>query len=141
MRASLNKNGKLTIGRLANAGGVGIATIRYYQKRGLLAQPHRPPYGGFRVYGEDDVLRLLQIKGAQELGFTLAEIAILLEHLDQRSCQPIKALIDEKQGQLKDQIDQLKKAHKRLSDLSTSCRGNCIGKCPLISKLGRNGAG
>lgn len=136
MGASPKKNSKLTIGRLAAAGGVGIATVRYYQKRGLLAQPHRPPYGGFRLYADSDLERLLQIKGAQQLGFTLTEIGVLLELIDNKDCAAIKALITEKLGQLKMQIDGLKDAQKQLSELGAACRGTCIGECPFIHRIG-----
>ena len=62
----------LTIGKLAAAGGVGVETIRFYQRKGLLDQPTRD--GGIRRYGTDDVRRLQFIRQAQAAGFTLAEI-------------------------------------------------------------------
>ena len=65
-----------SISGLAHEGGVGVETIRYYQRRGLLHTPHRE--GGTRRYGDDDVRRLRFIRGAQAAGFTLAEIAELL---------------------------------------------------------------
>ena len=62
-----------TIGGLAKAAVVGVETVRYYQRRGLLPEPGRPP-GEVRRYGEDDVKRLGFIPSAQAAGFTLAEI-------------------------------------------------------------------
>src|SRR5439155_2927995 len=67
----------LTIGRLAGAAGVNVETVRYYQRRGLVAQPERP-LNSVRRYSEDSVKRIRFIKRAQDLGFTLAEIANLL---------------------------------------------------------------
>src|SRR3990170_2483713 len=67
----------LTIGKLAAAGGVGVETIRFYQRKGLLDQPTRD--GGIRRYGTDDVRRLQFIRQAQAAGFTLAEIKELLD--------------------------------------------------------------
>ena len=135
-----NKNTKLTIGRLAIAGGVSIPTIRYYQRRGLLDQPHRPVHGGFRVYDDADIARVLQIRETQRLGFTLAEIGILLGHLQQRECKPIKALLDAKHAQLVAQLNEIKRAQKRVAELNDACRGNCIGDCKLVNKLNERSA-
>ena len=67
----------LTIGKLAAAGGVGVETIRFYQRKGLLEEPSRD--GGIRRYGTEDVRRLKFIRQAQAAGFTLAEIKELLD--------------------------------------------------------------
>ena len=67
-----------TIGGLASAAGVGVETVRYYQRRGLLPEPPRPP-GEIRRYGDEDLRRLRFIRSAQAAGFTLAEIAELLD--------------------------------------------------------------
>jgi DNA-binding transcriptional MerR regulator len=67
----------LTIGKLAARAGVGVETVRFYQRRGLLAQPERRG-SGFREYTEDDQQRLAFIRRAQQLGFTLTEIGELL---------------------------------------------------------------
>ncbi len=128
---------KLTIGRLALEGGVGIPTIRYYQKRGLLSLPKRPSHGGFRVYTDADLKRLIQIREAQKLGFTLSEIATLLAHLDTRRCDAVKDLISKKHQQLTQQLAELRAAQQHLSDLNGACQGNCIGVCPLIQTFSR----
>ncbi|MFG2026871.1 MerR family transcriptional regulator [Streptomyces sp. NPDC048825] len=65
-------------GQVADAAGVNIQTLRYYERRGLLAEPDRSP-GGHRLYGEEAVTVLRVIKAAQRLGFTLEEVAELLE--------------------------------------------------------------
>lgn len=68
----------LRSGQVAEAAGVNVQTLRYYERRGLLAEPQRSN-GGHRLYGKDAVVRLRVIKAAQRLGFTLAEVAELLE--------------------------------------------------------------
>ena len=127
-------NNKLTIARLADAGGVGLATVRYYQKRGLLAQPDKP-FNGFRVYGDSDLERLSQIRGAQALGFTLAEIHTLLGHLNQGACESAKSLIEQKLQAVQRQIRDLKSTEKKLAKIQDHCRGDCIGKCTLLDQL------
>jgi MerR family mercuric resistance operon transcriptional regulator len=73
----------MTIAKLAREGGVGVETVRYYQRRGLMAEPERPAGsglgGGVRRYGDEDLRRLRFIKAAQAAGFTLEEIGGLLE--------------------------------------------------------------
>jgi DNA-binding transcriptional MerR regulator len=70
--------GALRSGQVATAAGVNVETLRYYERRGLLAEPHRSP-GGHRLYDADSVTTLRVIKAAQRLGFTLDEVAELLE--------------------------------------------------------------
>jgi MerR family copper efflux transcriptional regulator len=69
---------RMTIGRAAQRAGVGVETIRFYERRGLIQQPARPQSGGYRLYDEDVVERIRFIRQAQELGFSLREIAELL---------------------------------------------------------------
>jgi DNA-binding transcriptional MerR regulator len=71
----------LTIGQLAEAAGVHLETVRYYERRGLLAEPPRSP-AGYRQYGSDELWRLRMIGRAKRLGFTLAEIGELLDGAD-----------------------------------------------------------
>lgn len=130
------KSTPLTIGRLANAAGVGLGTIRFYQKRGLLAEPKRPSYGGFRVYGDADLERLLQIKGAQELGFSLAEIGEIFRSIEQRDCRAMQALVDAKVVAVRSQICQLEKARQNLDGLKALCRDDCTAhECPMVRAI------
>ena len=64
----------LTIGRLAHRAGVNVESVRFYQRRGLLAEPARP-LGGIRRYDDDDARRIRFIRQSQTLGFTLDEVA------------------------------------------------------------------
>ena len=75
----------LTIGVLAEAAGVNVETIRFYQRKGLMQEPDRPQ-GGIRRYGEADLARVRFIKSAQRLGFSLDEIGDLLELEDGSHC-------------------------------------------------------
>ena len=68
----------MTIGEAAKQAGVGVETIRFYERKGLITQPRRPPGGGFRAYPLETVSRIRLIRQAQELGFSLKEAAKLL---------------------------------------------------------------
>ncbi|MFF6983584.1 MerR family transcriptional regulator [Streptomyces sp. NPDC008343] len=83
----------LRSGQVAEAAGVNIQTLRYYERRGLLAEPERSN-GGHRLYGEDAVTALRVIKAAQRLGFTLKEVAELLEAGRHRHGRPVAGLQD-----------------------------------------------
>lgn len=81
-----DKANSLTIGGLAKAANVHVETIRYYQRRRLVPEPERPP-GGIRRYGPADIERLMFVKTAQQLGFSLVEISDLLQLEDGAHCQ------------------------------------------------------
>ena len=124
------------IGGLAKAAGVGVETVRYYQRRGLLPQPARPP-GEVRRYGEEDVKRLRFIRSAQAAGFTLNEIGelIALDSSDDRArarelAQSRVAAIDEK-------IAELKQARDALSGLASDCASKKRGPCPILKAFDR----
>jgi MerR family mercuric resistance operon transcriptional regulator len=136
MNTNPRTKGVFTIGSLAQAAGVGIGTIRLYQKRGLLPEPVRPAYGGFRRYGADELARLAQIRGAQELGFTLAEIHQLFSHLDRCDCGSARDLLDSKLLELKDRVRRLQAAHRRLAKLKDACTTGCDDGCLLRRAFG-----
>ncbi len=87
----------LTIGQLAKSAGVGVETVRFYERKGLLAEPNRRP-SGYRQYDEEVVNRLRFIKRAKELGFTLAEIKELLSlrRNPTTTCADVKRRSEEK---------------------------------------------
>ena len=82
---------KMTISRLAGAAGVNIETVRFYQRSGLMDEPARP-YSGYRTYGGSDVRRIRFIKRAQQLGFTLDEVANLLRLEGSQTCASTRTL-------------------------------------------------
>ncbi len=124
-----------TIGALARAAGVNVETIRFYQRRGLLAEPDKP-LGGIRRYGEADVARVLFIKAAQRIGFTLDEIAQLLQLDDGAHCSEARAIAEHKLADVRQRLADLKRIEAALAQLVDRCasrRGQV--SCPLIDAL------
>ena len=124
----------LTIGRLAATAGVGVETVRYYQRRGLLPTPERPGVlGGVRRYGAEDARRLRFIRAAQTAGFTLEEIGELLA-LDARDDRaPARALASARIAALDARIAELTRAREALARLATACGEGGVGPCPIIA--------
>jgi MerR family mercuric resistance operon transcriptional regulator len=124
----------LTIGSLADAAGVGVETVRFYQRRGLLAVP--PRAGGIRRYDGKDVERLRFIKRAQAAGFTLAEIAELIA-LDAGEDRPrARELAKARIGALDAKIAELRDARASLARLAKECGEGREGPCPIIASFG-----
>jgi MerR family transcriptional regulator, mercuric resistance operon regulatory protein len=125
-----------TIGALAKAAGVGVETVRYYQRRGLLPEPPRPP-GEVRRYSDEDVRRLKFIRSAQAAGFTLAEIGELLELSATDDRARARELAQARVAALDDKIAELRKAREALSGLATACSKQRGGTCPILSAFER----
>lgn len=125
----------LMIGRLAQAAGVGVETVRYYQRRGLLREPPRG-YGSARRYGAADVERLRFIRAAQELGFSLAEVGELLGLERGGSCRAVERLAQAKLAIVQRRIAGLKRIEETLQGLVRKCE-SAHGKlrCPIIASL------
>ena len=127
----------MTIAGLARAGGVGVETVRYYQRRGLLTEPPRTGGdglgGGVRRYGEEDVRRLRFIRGAQSAGFTLDEIAELLELDASHDRARARALAAGRIAALDTRIAELMQARAALTRLAESCAAGKRGPCPIIA--------
>lgn len=125
-----------TISGLAREGGVGVETVRYYQRRGLLGTPERPSAGlggGVRRYGEPDARRLRFIRSAQRAGFTLDEIGELIA-LDATNDRPrARALAATRIAELDRQIDRLRAARASLIRLDRACADSAHGPCPIIA--------
>jgi MerR family mercuric resistance operon transcriptional regulator len=120
-----------TISGLANAAGVGVETVRYYQRRRLLPEPARPP-GEVRRYGEEDVKRLKFIRSAQAAGFTLNEIGelIALDASDDRA--RVRALAEARVEAIDEKIAELRQARDALAGLASDCARKRGGPCPII---------
>jgi MerR family transcriptional regulator, mercuric resistance operon regulatory protein len=129
--------GGLTIGKLAASEGVGVETVRFYQRFGLLALPDRP-HGGFREYGADDQWRLAFIRRARGLGFTLAEIKDLLGPAGQMSAGAVSAAAERKLAAVREQIRELTRLECRLRRLAKICRHGDSADC-LMLRLGETG--
>jgi len=125
----------LTIGSLAERGGVNVETIRYYQRRGLLHKPSKPREG-FRRYQLESVKRVRFIKRAQNLGFTLEEIHGLLDLDERKACGKTRDIAANKLEMIEGKIAELSKIRKALAGLVRACDGSSEGApCPIIHLL------
>ena len=125
----------LTIGQTAAAVGVNVETIRFYQRKGLLRKPDRP-VGGIRRYQQTDVARVKFIKSAQRLGFSLDEIAQLLELDDGMRCSTAAQVASEHLENVQARLQDLNRIEAVLTTLLKQCarhRGDVA--CPLIAAL------
>ena len=124
----------LTIGALARAANVNVETIRYYQRVGLIKEPRKPP-SGYRHYPDESVARIRFIKRAQQLGFSLQEIAQLLQLGDGR-CADVRQRAEEKREQIDKQIQDLTKLRTTLDSLIQACqKGKDEQPCPIVQTL------
>jgi MerR family mercuric resistance operon transcriptional regulator len=121
----------LSIGKLAAAGGVGVETIRYYQRRGLLETPTRNRE--IRRYGSDDLRRLRFIKQAQSAGFTLEEIKELLDLNASEDRARARELARARVKALDEKIAELERARNALRRLARECGSGSAGPCPILT--------
>jgi MerR family mercuric resistance operon transcriptional regulator len=125
----------LTIGTLAKAAGVTVETIRFYQRRGLLAEPGRP-YGSIRRYSQSDLGRVRFIKASQRLGFRLDEVGELLTLQDGTHCNEARALGEQKLQDVRKKLTDLRRIESALAMLVSRCRSvRGAVACPLVSSL------
>jgi len=124
----------LTISKLAAGGGVGVETIRFYQRKGLLETPTRD--SGIRRYGAEDLRRLRFIRKAQSAGFSLEEIKELLE-LDAGHDHPrARRLAEVRLEAIKAKIAELEKAKVSLEALARHCARSRNEPCPILVSFG-----
>lgn len=125
----------MTIARLGAAAGVGVETVRYYQRRGLLAVPARA--GSVRRYGTEDVRRLRFIRSAQAAGFSLEEIGELLrlDRTDDRA--RVRAMAAERLAALDARIAELEGSRAALERLRSTCASGKKGPCPILEAFDR----
>lgn len=130
-----NNRENLTIGAFAKAAGVNVETIRFYQRKGLLPEPDKP-IGSIRRYGDADVTRVRFVKSAQRLGFSLDEIAELLQLEDGTHCEEASHLAEHKLKDVRERLSDLARMETALSALVRACHAR-TGKvsCPLIASL------
>jgi len=124
----------MTIGRLAEAAGINVETIRYYQRRGLLDEP-RKPLGGHRRYPPDAVRTLAFIRRAQQLGFSLEEVKSLLALARGSNAKATRALAEAKYELLGTRVAQLNKMRKQLERLIAASKRARDGADPMIDAL------
>jgi MerR family copper efflux transcriptional regulator len=127
----------MTIGRLAKAAGVNIDTIRYYERHGLLPRAARRE-SGYREYAADDVARLLFIRRAKELGFSLTDIGELLSLSQDRrgDMRGVKRKAEERLADVEGKIEELKRVRRGLKTLIDACPGHGqLATCPIVAAL------
>ena len=125
----------LTIGRLASAADVHVETVRYYQRIGLFREPVRP-LGGVRRYESQDVSRLQFIRRAKTMGFTLDEIAGLLQLQGKRACNQTRQLTEHKLADVRRKLAELQSLETTLVQLADECaRAPHGGRCPTLDFL------
>ncbi len=127
----------LTIGQVAKSAGVTIDTIRFYEKEGLIPKPPRR-HSGHRQYGHEIVERVVFIRRAKQLGFTLSEIVDILELRSDPSstAQDVKDKASAKIQQIDAKIRELKKIRSELVSLTNACTGSgSTAECPIIESM------
>lgn len=125
----------MTIGALADSASVGVETVRYYQRRGLLPQPLRT-YGSIRRYGPADAARLRFIRRAQELGFTLEEIGELLKLQDGTDRRAIRRIARARLEQVESRLADLRRMREALRHVIHDCEhAPGAPRCPIIEAI------
>jgi MerR family copper efflux transcriptional regulator len=127
----------LTIGRVAQLASVGVETIRFYEREGLITVPPRAAFG-YRHYPLDTVARLHFIKRAKELGFSLKEIKelLFLRVSPEVTCDEVRARAEAKITDIEDKIRQLQRMRRALVRLAETCQGSGpVSECPILESL------
>lgn len=128
---------QMTIGQLALAAGVNVETVRYYQRRGLLAVPERPT-GGIGRYSPTALTRLRFIKRSQSLGFSLDDVQALLSLDDGQACSAARSIGEHKLADVRQRIQTLRALEDALQSLVRQCASTKRKvSCPLIETLMR----
>lgn len=126
----------LSIGQLAKRAGVAVDTIRYYERDGLLNPSGRLP-SGYRRYGEPELKRLTFIRRAKALGFSLADIRVLLSLSSQRNVAKVKRAAETRLADVEARLRELERVRAGLQTLIAACPGHGDpAKCPILAALG-----
>ena len=126
-----------TIGQVAERSGIGIETVRFYERKGLIAEPPRTD-SGYRQYPEDVVVRLRFIRRAKELGFALKEILELLSLRvnPDTTCADVRKQAEFKISDVEERIRALRRIKTALTRLAASCVGTGpASECPILEAL------
>lgn len=137
MRSSISR--RLTIGTLAEAAGVGVETVRFYERKGLIARPPKPQRG-IRDYPPEAVARIRFIREAQELGFTLKETAELLAlRADpDADCTAVREQAEAKLRDVEGKARRLEAIREALETLIAACPGTgSTTACSILDALDR----
>ena len=132
-----------TIGEVAKAAGVGIETVRFYERKGLIPDPPRRP-SAYRAYPEAVVERIVFIRHAKELGFSLKEIGDLLSLRVARNanCARVKRRTEDKIRDIESKIHRLQRWRRTLRKLAEACdEGTPTSECAILGAIERGGSG
>ena len=127
----------MTRGVFALRAGIGLETVRYYERIGLLEEPARTT-SGYRVYGPEDLSRLMFIKRAKALGFSLEDIRELIALKVDKGCDcgDIARRAEYRLADVRQRIEGLQRVRKGLEELISSCRANPVKEvCPILEVL------
>jgi MerR family mercuric resistance operon transcriptional regulator len=133
----------VTIGKIAKEAGVGIETVRFYERQGLIDPPPRTD-SGYRLYPADTVAKIRFIRNAKQLGFSLKEIAELLTLHDAPNATKgeVKQRTQAKIAEIETKIMELTRMKKILTDLAASCSGQgSLEGCPIMKAMEGQGSG
>lgn len=128
----------MTIAKAARKAGVGVETIRFYERKGLIDQPPKPKVGGFRAYPVETVERIRFIRQAQELGFSLREILELLSlRADpETDCADVRERAEAKLREVGRKIAGLRSMDRALRTLIAGCPGRgAVDTCTIMEAL------
>ncbi|MCA3576384.1 MAG: MerR family DNA-binding protein [Bradyrhizobium sp.] len=128
----------LTISKAAQEAGVGVETIRFYERRGLIEQPEKPGYAGYRHYSAETVRRIRFIRKAQQIGFSLREIQDLLwlRADPAADCSDVRQKAASKIDEVDEKIMELKKIRKALEKVIADCPGRgALKGCTILEAL------
>ena len=127
----------LTIGELARRAEVGVETVRFYERRGLIQRPKRP-LSGYRSYPEEAILKLQFIRRSKELGFSLREIK---EFLNLRvspkvTCREVRERAEKKVADIDERIHALQNIRQALQGVISKCTGaGPVSECPILQSF------
>ena len=134
----------MTISRAARHAGVGVETIRFYERRGLIKQPPKPVGSGFRVYPEETLQRIRFIREAQEIGFSLREIdeLLALRANPAADSSEVRTRAIEKRTEVEQKIARLERIHSALEELISACPGKgTLRQCSIMEALAGTSTG
>lgn len=130
--------GGMTIGKIAQKAGVGVETIRFYERRGLVERPTRPKSSGFRLYPEETAARIGFIRHAQDLGFSLGEVGELLglQAAPAADASDVRKRALAKLEQIDGKIERLRRMRAALKTLIAACPGKGpVRRCSIVEAL------
>ncbi len=133
----MNTNPRLTIGALSERTEVNVETIRYYERIGILPNPPRSA-GGHRLYAKEHTQRLVFIRRSRQLGFSLDQVRELLGlSSGHMTCARVKTITEQHIADIRRRVKDLKRLERVLSELTSQCREDEMGECPILDALTR----